>query len=189
MNEILFEHESASTEQSPQSKNKFGEHIASLGHRLRVAMGMEEISHENSDTVRPPTFKSYIQTLGRNPWKACSLEGDEIIVTDGYEFTQTEWEHRTQHYHPDLLDDGTFGAWLGLLPQPTSVWFDDRTGVTAAIISWEKTEPRVHRSKEMSRYSVKALECCVRACCHDWRFSRAEAYVSCWERMALVKNT
>ncbi|MEK7628334.1 MAG: hypothetical protein AAB421_02870 [Patescibacteria group bacterium] len=173
-------------------------------------MGDTEILSRNywGGEFRVPTFRAYAECLDHDPWTVLNEDGRPYKVvpynetydgwTEGfkqnkqrsgfmagalspYEYAYEYWEKfRMNEYHPDLFQNGTFGVWLALLPQPVSVECQGNT----AVISWEGVEPRVHRSEEMGRYTLPNDQRIT--CCHStsWRRARAEAYVMAWERMA-----
>lgn len=102
-----------------------------------------------------------------------------------YEYAYEFWDERVNgsktlsEYIPDLYDNGTFGVWLNLLPEPATVSIVDRT----ATICWGEGEPRVHRSSEMGRYLLPVEERTVTVTGYSWRHARAEVYVRAWEKM------
>lgn len=179
--------------------------IDSWGARLRKAMGDKEILSRNcfkGGELRVPTYRSYAEALDRNPWMVYSSGGRLYIqpyntLYDGwdngehrsglmacsmnsYEYAYKYWDEWTNIYSPNLLDSGTFGTWLELLPEPAFVIIENNS----AIIRWSTNEPRVHRCKEMGRYQLPESECIEVADESHWRVSRAEAYVKAWEKMA-----
>src|SRR3989344_1176792 len=190
------------------TKRNAYEIIAELGQRLRRAMGEKEVLSRSTfvgGEFRVPTFRAYAECLDRNPWTACAETWETLRVvpysslhegwskqTDRHGFMATAfnpheysyefWDNCTHRFHPDLLDSGTFGTWLELLPQPVSVILDCEN---TAMIRWSANEPRVHRSMEMGRYCLSSDHCSVSVTAKSWRLARAEAYVRAWEKMAL----
>lgn len=181
--------------------------IKNWGMRLREAMGDKEILSRNNwmgGEFRPPTFRAYCEALDRSPWTCHGEERSLFVVpynsiydgwkanhgfrrsgimcrcVNSYEFAYELWDEWTHWYHPDLLDNGTFGVWLELLPEPASVVLKGKY----ARIEWNDSEPRVHRSAEMGRYSLSKADCFAETMESSWRISRAEAYVRAWEKMA-----
>lgn len=183
--------------------------IAAWGKRLKHAMGEKEILSRScfmGGEFRPPTFRTYAESLDRSMWTVCDEDGRKLHVVpynhiyDGwkdhgyppkqkygfmaaainsYEFAYDLWDW-TSNYHPDLMDDGTFGTWFELLPEPASVILRKNK----AIITWDAKESRVFRSSEMGRYCLSQKDRRVEAEASNWRIARAEAYVLAWEKMA-----
>jgi|CXWL01.1.fsa_nt_gi hypothetical protein len=107
-------------------------------------------------------------------------------VLSPYEYCFVYWDKTLngnpamKYYAPQLFDDGTFGVWLGVLPQPVSLNIKGRT----ARLSWAAKEPRVQRSDEMGRYTLPASERVVEVKGYEWRHARALALVTAFEKMA-----
>lgn len=182
--------------------------LAKLGARLRKAMGENEILSRSTfigGEFRVPTYRAYAESLDANPWMVYAPNGQSLRVVDynnkfdgwnsdpwrirhgfmatavsPYEYAYELWDKWTHKFHPDLLDNGTFGVWLELLPQPVSVVIEGQV----ATIRWAGSEPRVHRFREMARYNLPTDQREVSAISTSWRLARAEAYVRAWERMA-----
>lgn len=183
------------------------EMIYNWGQRLRQAMGAEEIlsrNHYIGGEFRVPTFRSMAEALDRSPWTCYNKSGYTLHVVpynslyDGwtknpdyhragfmctcynpYEFAYEFWDKYCKAFSPDLLDNGTFGVWSELLPEPCTFSYEDGKG----ILKWNADEPRVHRSKEMGRYQLEQKDCFVEVSGMSWRLARAEAYVRAWEKM------
>lgn len=180
--------------------------IAKWGNRLRKAMGEDVLSRNFmiGGEFRVPTFRSMAESLDRNVWEVYRDDGRSYYVVpynniyDGwkeapechragfmcncvnsYEYAYGLWNERTHEYHPNLLDNATFGAWAELLPEPYSLMIDGNT----AVLSWAEHEPRVHRYKEMGRYLLNKTQRIVEVTGSSWRVARAEAYVQAWEKM------
>ncbi len=171
-------------------------------------MGEKEILSRNiwiGGEFRPPTYRAYAEALDQCPWTAISSHEQELIILpynsiyDGwlksperhnggvmtrcmnsYEYAYELWESRSSGFYPDLTADGTFGVWLGLLPEPVSI----NVCGSQVELKWGPGEPRVHRSHEMGRYLLSDSDRQVRSFGSSWRLSRAEAYVMAWEKMA-----
>lgn len=185
------------------------EMLQSWGLRLRKAMGEKEILPRNlykGGELRVPTYRSYAEALDRSPWTCYDKHGMTLYVQpyndiyDGwdngerrhglmarsyspYEYAFKYWDDYTHEYSPDLLDNGTFGLWLELLPEPAFFLIEGNNS-SSVRIQWASEEPRVHRAKEMGRYLLPTNECFAQANLSSWRLSRAEAYVMAWEKMA-----
>lgn len=157
---------------------------------------------------RPPTFRGYAECLDRNPWKVYTERGESLrvvsyshdnegwvkkhnrcgllaTVVSPYEYSYELWDKWTNKFYPDLLDNGTLGAWLELLPQPVSVLCCKH----GARIEWAAEEPRVHRSEEMGRYCLSVMQRFTEVTAPSWRLARAEAFVQAWEKMARNEPT
>jgi hypothetical protein len=181
------------------------EKIIAWGQRLRIAMGEKEILSRDcyhGGEFRPPTYRAYAEALdyswnAKNSrdnlhilsyntlydgWKnkSGSRSGFMASAVNSYEYAYDQWDQWTKEYHPDLLDDSTFGCWLQLLPQPASVLLT----LNSCTITWNSNESRVFRSTEMGRYTLPQSECYVSVVEDDWRSARVEAYVKAWEKMA-----
>lgn len=165
--------------------------------------------HGGGGEFRVPTFRAYAETLDRDPWTVLDCNGKMFRViayqeqfegwkkmsearkargsllcttVSPYEYAYELWDEHLnlRDFHPDLFQDGTFGVWLSLLPQPVSVILSRN----AATITWAAGDPRVHRSHEMGRYLLSEQERSVTCHSTSWRRARAEAYVMAWEKMA-----
>lgn len=187
--------------------------LAGWGARLRAALGPDVLDRNTTigGEFRPPTYRSCIEALDRQMWEAHDGDWRSVRVipynreydglngtayphgrhgfmantVNSYEFAYAAWDHY-KNYSPNLLDDGTFGVWLSLLPQPVSLIFGSRS----CTLRWCSTEPRVNRSPEMGRYTLPESECEVTVSAMSptdtWKHLRAEAYIQAWEKMIRV---
>lgn len=187
-----------------------------LGKRLRKAMGEEEVlpRNLNGGEFRVPNFRDYVLACGHSLWTAYRMEeegrysnrvhvvsfnedhegfrsgkmvsGFMASAMTPYEYAVEHWKRLGKDMYPDLFDSGTIGVWMELLPQPYSLVITDND----LTLSWGEGEPRVHRSKEMSRYILTKDERNVSVKLKDgktWRYGKALAYVMAWEKMALLE--
>ncbi len=133
--------------------------VVDLGKRLRIAMGEEEVlsrNHFHGGELRVPTYRAYAESLDFAPWTTLDLYGRTMYIQpyneiyDGwsnnrsrsglmaascnaYEYAYKYWENIGREHFPDPFDDGTFGVWLGLLPQPANITIKSDPGLQVSL--------------------------------------------------------